>query len=151
MGVQTPQLIVRDIDGSEEYKSERLRERELYERIKSGQAAAPASEVVPTRDDFASVYLYIKHEVGAGCDILSLHKIRRHFENVRPISPVKLRFIVDILSETNILDVESVKLDEHRVGRPQKIVASHGAELFRFKINTLKGKVNLTSRRYTGG
>jgi len=143
MGVQTPQLVVRDIDGSEEYKAERRRERELYELVRSGHAALPAAEIVPTREDFASVYLYIKHEVCAGCDILSLHKIRRHFENVRPINPVKLRFIVDILVETKILNVERVVIDERRAGRPPKIVASRGAELYRFKINTVEGKVNL--------
>jgi len=74
---------------------------------------------------------------------LSLHKIRRHFENVRPINPVKLRFIVDILVETKILNVERVVIDERRAGRPPKIVASRGAELYRFKINTVEGKVNL--------
>lgn len=143
LGNQTAQLIVRDIDGSEEYKAERQRERRLYEDIKSGQVACLSPDIVPTRDDFASVYLYIKHEVRAGNDILSLHKIRRHFENVRPIDPVKLRFIVDILSETNILGIERIALDERRAGRSQKLVASRGAELYRFQINTPKGKVNL--------
>ena len=132
---------MRDIDG--EVKAERQRERRLYEDIKSGQVACLSPDIVPTRDDFASVYLYIKHEVRAGNDILSLHKIRRHFENVRPIDPVKLRFIVDILSETNILGIERIALDERRAGRSQKLVASRGAELYRFQINTPKGKVNL--------
>lgn len=144
MGTQTAQLIVRDIDGSDEYKAERERERALYEEIKEGSAVVQGLDFVPTRDDFASVYLYIKHEIRQGSDILSLHKISRHFEGVRPVNPVKLRFIIDILRETNILGVEPVGPDNpHSGSRTARMVASRCAELYRFKIHSLADKVNL--------
>ncbi len=144
MGTQTAQLIVRDIDGSAGYKEDRERERALYEEIKDGSAVVTGLDFVPTRDDFASVYLYIKHEIRQGSDILSLHKICRHFEGVRPINPVKLRFIIDILRETNILGVERVGTDNpHSGAHAVKMVASRCVELYRFKIHSFANKVNL--------
>ena len=145
MGVQTAQLIVRDIDGSRSAKADRELSQRLYEEIKDGRQIARGENFVPSRDDFVSVYLYIKYEVRQGMDTLSLHRICHHFAQARAVNPVKLRFIIDILLETNILGVERInQYSPHASPRtsPQLIV-SRGEELYKFKINYISDKVNL--------
>ena len=172
MGVQTAQLVIRDIDRDGAVKTEYERDRKLYEKIKSRVddlssindrplSAINCSDLVPARDDFVSVYLYIKHEIRHGFHILSLHRIRRHFTETRPIGAVKLRFIIDILCETGVLGVERV-CDNAKSAPPRQtsrqsaaqlavqpavqnieLITARGEELYRFKINNLAEKVNL--------
>lgn len=145
MGTQTAQLIVRDIDGNRAAKAECQRTIRLYEEIKEGRQIARSENFVPTRDDFVSVYLYIKHEVRQGLDTLSLHRICHHFAGTRTIDPVKLKFIIDILRETNILGVERVdQYAPHASPRVStQLIVSRGEELYKFKLNYLTDKVNL--------
>ncbi|MBO5109328.1 MAG: single-stranded-DNA-specific exonuclease RecJ [Clostridia bacterium] len=114
-GIKSLQLIVRDIHLSEEERTVEDSERELYEQIKNGEALGEPEEIVPTRDEFASVYQFLRHEFRAARDILSLPQMVRMLSRQGiSIGYVKLKFIVRIFQELNLVGVDEEREDLYR-------------------------------------
>ncbi len=102
-GEKSLQLVIGEIRLSSEYEKEISRDEELYERIKStGDTGEDIGEL--TRADVASVYKFLKASVIEGVDYVSLLRIINS-ECHGGISYIKLRLILDILREINVLDV----------------------------------------------
>ena len=85
--------------------------------------------VVPSREDCASVYTTLKHELSLGHEIYSIRALR-HLLCTKNISIgyTKLTFILGIFGELNILQVE--ELDGER-------------DIYRFRMVYGRGKANL--------
>lgn len=130
------QLIVKDVRLSEDqYKSEEA-ERELYRQVMAG---VPYSElgidglsadfIVPTRDEFVTVYSTIKRELRVEHEIFSIraliHLMKTH--GVK-IGYVKMKYILMTFAELNILNIK--KLDDER-------------EVYAFKFVYMDSKTNL--------
>lgn len=132
--VQTAQMIVRDLAHAKEYSDDLERQRELYfsvrDSLKSPDAPASpgvsAQQIVPLREDFVKVYLYLRSETKAGRDCIPIHSVERSLggENY-----VKARLIIDIMSETNL--ISAIKC------------ADGGPERYIFKLNNITNKINL--------
>ncbi len=107
-GQRTAQLIVRDIRicESEAEKYEALRER--YEQIWQGGAIGADEDVIPTRDDFATVYNFIRRRVRFGEEIFTVREMLLREEPLSSLGYIKLRFIINVLLEMNIVGVEEI-------------------------------------------
>jgi len=130
--MQIVQLIVRDMNYSEKQLSEMEKNRSAYTEIKDGRRFKNNANIVPTREDFAAVYLYLKNEIRLGNDVKSLHSIECRMKE-KGISYTKLRFIIDIFNETNIIGAEKLTDDE----------IDGKTDMYKFKLSFNKNKVNL--------
>ncbi len=105
-GQRTAQLIVRDIRICEsEYKKyEALRAR--YLEIWQGGAIKPEENVVPTREDFAVVYNFIRRRARFAEEEFTVREMLLREMSLSEIGYIKLRFIINVLLEMNIVGVE---------------------------------------------
>ena len=125
MNNKTVQLTLRDVVPGEETRRIREKKRAVYAEIKSGRVIKPEENIVPSREDFVNVYYAIQRELRQGNDNISVYMLERVLGNM---SYEKIRFIVDILKETNVF------LIEEKDGVEDEYV---------FKMSLLKTKINL--------
>ena len=107
-GQRTAQLIVRDIrisDGEAE-KYDALRRR--YEQIWQGGAVEKDEDVVPNRDDFATVYNFLRRRARFGEDVFSVREMLLREAPLQNLGYIKLRFVINVLLELNIVGVEEL-------------------------------------------
>ena len=107
-GQRTAQLIVRDIRicDSEAKKYEMLRAR--YDEIWQGGAISAGEDVIPNRDDFGTVYNFIRRRARFGEDVFTVREMLLREEPLQNIGYIKLRFIINVLLEMNIVGVEEI-------------------------------------------
>ena len=110
---QTVQMIVKDIRLSEESKREKMNERELFEKIWKGGDFSSELNIVPTRNDFAVVYTMVEYSVRNGCDCMS-HNLILSKLSASNINYIKLKFIIRILQEMNVLGIEEIEDEVYR-------------------------------------
>jgi ssDNA-specific exonuclease RecJ len=108
-GTKSLQMLVQDIKYSEEYASAYKQERSRYEQIKNGAQFDESEDIIPTREDFASVYTLIRKEFRMGKTTFSdktlLSLLRANgFE----IGYIKLKYIIRILQELKICGVSEL-------------------------------------------
>ncbi|MBE6679190.1 MAG: single-stranded-DNA-specific exonuclease RecJ [Ruminococcaceae bacterium] len=111
-GQRTAQLIVRDIRICE---SEAEKYRELKERfgeIWQGGAISADEDVIPARDDFATVYNFIRRRLRFGEDVFTVREMLLREEPLSSIGYIKLRFIINVMLEMNIIGVEEIGEDK---------------------------------------
>ncbi len=114
--VKNVQLIVRDIRQSEARTEELLLSARRYEEISSGGAYTADEDIYPERDDFAQVYTVIRRECRGGRDRFALPALQTVVNRAgeRAVNTVKLKFIIRILQEMQVLDVEELSPDHYR-------------------------------------
>ncbi|MBQ6893733.1 MAG: single-stranded-DNA-specific exonuclease RecJ [Clostridia bacterium] len=112
-GQRTAQLIVRDIRISENeaVKYDALRAR--YEQIWAGGAVEKDENVVPSRDDFAMVYNFLRRRSRFGEDVFTVREMLLREQPLRDLGYIKLRFIINILLELNIVGVEELSPEKY--------------------------------------
>ena len=105
------QLIVRDIRLPDERAAQLDEQNEIYESLRDGIYAGNG-DYLPTHEDFAVVYRYIRREASKnnGCVRLRTLSGGSGINNI-----VKTHFILDIFNEANLISVENVKDDLFRV------------------------------------
>lgn len=123
--IQSVQLIIRDINLSEEKRRELAQNKRRYTEIKEGGQFSRGEDVIPVRADFAQVYLYIKYQVRCGNHIISVNDIC-HKAVSGAINYIKVKFIIDIFNETGIFISEYIDDD-----------------LLKFTMSNIGEKVNL--------
>ncbi len=113
-GRRTVQLIARDMYLSDDARTEENAEREIFARIWAGENFEASGNYLPTRDDFAAVYTLVCRSLRNGCDSLSHRAIlsRLAAEKNTSIGYVKLKIIIRVLQEMNLLGIEEYS-DEH--------------------------------------
>ena len=85
-----------------------------YAALRMGAAAEPDEDILPSRDDFAAVYNFIRRQVRFGEDSFTVREMLSRDNAVGTVGYIKLRFIIDVLLELNIVGVESVGKDAYR-------------------------------------
>ncbi len=123
--IQSIQLILRDICLSEDKRAELTRQRIRYTEIKQGDKIRCGENVLPKREDFSDVYLYIKCEIKHGNSQISVRDVCHNAGDGR-INYIKTKFIIDIFNETGIFISEYVSED-----------------LYKFTMSCIGEKVNL--------
>ncbi len=111
MGRESVQLIVRDIRPSASQRDSYLSERERFEQIKRGEPFSAADNVMPTRDDFVSVYNLMRSSLRSGVNVLSHRDITSKFGNLpepKRIGYIKLKIIIMVLKELNLVSLEEI-------------------------------------------
>ena len=82
----------------------------LYHSIKNGYKYSEKDKIIPTRDDFVSVYSLLRSEYRIGNDMMReieiYHKLSRNKDV--DIRLAKLKIILDIMNELNICAIEEV-------------------------------------------
>ena len=128
------QMIIKDIRLSEIEFSYEMNERELFKKIRNGIGKEEAkqiksSDVVPTHADFAAVYNAIRREAKIEHEVFSIRALLNLLSSIGDkIGYVKLRFIMLVFNELNLLEVK--ELDEEH-------------EIYAFKVVKTKTKTNL--------
>lgn len=125
MNNKTVQLTLRDIRPAEKTRLMIEEKRKCYSEIKEGRMIRAEERIVPNRDDFVNVYYAIQKELRQGNENISVTMLERA---LRGMGYVKIRFIIDILKETDVFRIECRDgiEDEYTV-----------------KLSSLKTKINL--------
>ena len=112
-GQRTAQLIVRDIriTESEAEKYDALRTR--YEQIWQGGGIDKGEDVVPSREEFATVYNFLRRRARFGEEVFTVREMLLREQPLSNLGYIKLRFIINILLELNILGVEEIAPEKY--------------------------------------
>jgi len=114
-GRRSAQLIARDVRLTEAacdaYEKQRARFAEIW-----GGAPYSEADVLPTRDDFAAVYTSVRRGVRAGTDEYTHRALLSRLEagGYAGIGYVKLKIIIRVLQELNLLGIEEVDEERYR-------------------------------------
>ncbi len=112
-GQKTAQLILRDIRLCEEDASLYAVEQKRYAEIHAGAPIAPEEDVIPTRDDFGIVYNFIRRRVRFGEEQFTVREMLRRDEQIGAIGYVKLRVILGVLLELNLVGIEEIAPEKY--------------------------------------
>ena len=116
-GRESAQVIIRDIKPSVTEKERHRNERARFEEIKNGAAFTAEENILPDRDDFAAVYRLIQNLVRMDTDVLKHRDIISRLKASDPsvnIGYVKLKIIMMVFKELNILSVEDISPDTYK-------------------------------------
>lgn len=115
-GRRSVQLIVRDIRLCAESRAEVADERARFHEIWAGASFSAEENLVPTRNDFAAVYTLVCRNVRAGCDTLSHRALLTKLQGAGrgDIGYIKLKIIIRVLQELNLLGIEEVSDENYR-------------------------------------
>ena len=109
-GNRTVQMIVKDLRISEDYTRSLEEDKLKYDRIISGEFVADLGDVIPTRADFVEFYNMIRRDIRFGNDSYSIRALMSKLEqNDHPIGYVKLKFLLSVMKELNILSVDEIE------------------------------------------
>lgn len=114
--VRSVQMIVKDIRLSEHFVKKMSDEKARYEAVASGESFVMADNFIPDRSDFARVYTMLRREYRAGNSVLDLKTILKLVNHAcePPINYTKCKYILRILSEFNICEIEELDTDLYR-------------------------------------
>ncbi len=109
LGRRSVQLIVKDIHRSGTKKDAAADERAYFAYIWSGGAFRAEDGILPTREDFATVYRFLFSAVRGGCSTMTHRELLAklpHTAEDDVIGYVKLKVIIKVLTELNIVGIE---------------------------------------------
>ncbi len=107
-GQKTLQLVVKDIRLSPSFSERYELEKERYREIISGEMFSGSENIIPTRAEVADVYKFLRYESMCGHSVFSyrtLHSALLEQINVE-LDCLKLRFIIKILADMNVCEIE---------------------------------------------
>ncbi len=101
------QLIVQDAAVSERAERELSAQIARYEEIRAGGEYAPEEDVLPSRDDVAAVYTFLRREFRAGKTSFPIRRLLGcvRTQNGGSFNYAKMKFILRILQELRICGV----------------------------------------------
>lgn len=133
-GEQNAQLIIRDIRHAADYVSAHKEELKRYRAVIGNENDIPrAWDALPTRNDFAAVYVRLRRETAGQEGTFFLHRLLAD-PALSQLGYVKFRVVLDVLRETGILEAEPVT--------DGSVTCTEG-ECFRFRVIPTRDKVNL--------
>lgn len=108
-GRRSVQLVVRDIRMAESANERLLKDRERFRRIWNGENYTD-DDILPTRDDFIAVYTLVQRNVRAGMQEITHRALlaKLYASGSRHIGYVKLKLIIRVLQELNLLGIEEI-------------------------------------------
>ena len=129
MGRRSVQLIIKDIRPSAIQDEINAMEQARFEEIWCGAHYTREENILPDREDFASVYRYIVSSIRAGTDTIAHRDIcfrMTKMHDSRQIGYVKLKIIIKVFQELNLVGIEEI---------------SH--EVYKFKVHYSTSKADL--------
>lgn len=126
------QLLVQDMQLSEHFESSYESEKRLYDEIRQGAAFSPEDDVIPTRDDMATVYKFLRREYRSGHSVFTLRRLlaQLRMQGFEEIRYTKLKFIIRIMQELLVCGVTETDTDHY---------------VFEFYDNTAKTNIEKSS------
>lgn len=101
--VQSPQIIIRDVEFSYKQSGDYEAEINAFNDIKSSYILAQ-QEHIPTREDCAAVFRYIKKNAGTSNTVtINLHKLLN--TTFKQYNYVKLRLIIEIFTQLSFISI----------------------------------------------
>lgn len=115
-GRRSVQLIVREIRLCREDREAAARARARFDEVWGGASFTESEGIYPTREDFAVVYNLISRSVRAGCDTMSHRSLLSRLAGTGhgDIGYIKLKIIVRVFHELNILGIEETAPENYR-------------------------------------
>lgn len=111
------QLIVRDIKPSVSQRSQQEIEANRFEDIRAGATFTRDEDVLPDREDCVAVYKFIQNALHQGTDTFSHRDIISRISTggeARRIGYIKLKFIIMVFREMNIVDISEIENEVYR-------------------------------------
>ena len=111
LGRRSVQLIIKDVRPSVAQDEINAKERELFERIWSGEHFSKNDNILPDREDFAAVYRFIVASIRGGTDTMAHRDISFGLSkgyDGRDIGYVKLKIIIKVFIELNLVGIEEI-------------------------------------------
>ena len=114
-GRKSVQLIVRDIHLSGVALEGAAQNADRFAEIWVGAPFTAEEDILPSRDDFAAVYTLVRRAVRSGSDTLTHRGILSRLSGgQRSIGYIKLKLIIRILQELNLLGIEEIEEEVYR-------------------------------------
>ena len=127
-GRKSAQLIIKDIRKAEAQIADEEKWRLRFKEIWNGAHFTAEEDIIPTRKDFADVYCFMRQTARLNIDEVEHHTIligtRKDYGS--HINFIKLKYIIRILQEMNVLGIDEYK-----------------EEFYRFKLHYNDEKVDL--------
>jgi hypothetical protein len=126
-GVTDVQIILKDLKRHSLGHEITGESRQKYQSVMAGIPYNRADDILPSRDDFAKVYLYLKRRPGQfRDDCIGMREIINALGG--KINYCKLKIILDVLEETGLINITySTECDEN----------------FHFGVNFVKNKIDI--------
>ena len=115
-GRESAQIIIRDLKPSVTQKEKIRDELVRFEEIKNGAPFDESEDVLPSRNDFATVYRLVQASVRAGNDVLKHRDIVSRLKNnaESSIGYIKLKIIIMVFKELNIVNITDIAQDTYK-------------------------------------
>ena len=111
-GIKNVQLIVKDLRIAKNHIRALEQDKIRFEEIYQGAVISQDEDVVPQRADFIALYNIIRRDVRLGHDSYSTRALLAQLEqNEHPMTYIKLKFLLLIFREMNILGVDEIEPD----------------------------------------
>ena len=126
------QMIVQDIRVNSTYEDSYRAQIKRYEEIRTGATFSEDEDVIPQREDFVPLYKYLRKDFYGGNrfhTMRSLYGVMNRGEG-KPYSYAKLKYIIRIMQELQLCEVEEHVPDEY---------------LFQFTFQTSKTNIEKSS------
>ena len=107
-GQKSAQLIVRDIRLCEADTVAYAALQARYAEIAGGAHIAPEEDVLPSREEFGTVYNFIRRRVRFGEEEFTVREMLQRDEQIGAIGYIKLRVILNVLFEMNLVGIEEL-------------------------------------------
>ncbi|MBQ9783012.1 MAG: single-stranded-DNA-specific exonuclease RecJ [Clostridia bacterium] len=115
--VRSVQMILQDARLAELLGEQYERQKARYEEIAKGAGFSLREDVLPSREDFAGVYKLLRREFRLGNSVMdakSLLKLLHSSAEAQPMNYMKLKYILRILNELRICEIEEIDEDLYR-------------------------------------
>lgn len=111
------QMILQDARVAESVTQRLRQEKERYGQVAAGGIFTVNEEILPTREDFAAVYKLLRREFRGGTNVLTVPgmiKLLSSMPEPCEIRYVKLKYILRVLNELSICEIEEIGEDLYR-------------------------------------
>ena len=110
------QLIIRDIKVAMSSESQYKFNRQKFEDIKAGAIFTQADGYFPEREDFVTAYKFLQNSLHMGVDTFTHKELLNKLSTAgtTDIGYVKLKFIIMIFKEMNILQIDEFEDEKYR-------------------------------------
>lgn len=110
------QLIIRDVKVAMSSESQYKFNRQKFEDIKAGAIFTQADGYFPEREDFVTAYKFLQNSLHMGVDTFTHKELLNKLSTAgtTDIGYVKLKFIIMIFKEMNILQIDEFEDEKYR-------------------------------------
>ena len=113
------QLIIQDARISESFTARISEEESRYAQILNGSEYSYSENIIPEHADFAAVYRILRREYGQGREIIDIKNlILQAYAVDMPLNYIKLKYILKIMNELGICNIETLDADIIRFSVP---------------------------------